>query len=79
MNAFSADLSKKCKAFVKAHWGKDGLSEVHERPVSWVLYQANPHLKALRRKQKDLPLIAIRGETNRVRLQLSTEKPPRGC
>ena len=67
-------LSKKCKAFVVSHWGMDGLAQVMERPVSWVLYEANPHLKQLRRKRKRLPLIAVRGEVNRIHLALSTEK-----
>jgi hypothetical protein len=71
------ELSKKCKAFVKAHWGKDGLEQVMERPVSWVRHEANPHLKQLRRKRKDVPLIAVRGTRNRIHLALSTEK--RGC
>ena len=68
------ELSKKCKQFVVAHWGKDGLTQVMERPVTWVLHEANPHLKQLRRKQKDVPLIAITGTTNRIHLALSTEK-----
>ena len=68
------ELSKKCKQFVISHWGKDGLEQVMERPVSWVRHEANPHLKALRRKQKHLPLILVRGDTNRIQLALSTEK-----
>jgi len=68
------ELSKKCKEFVIAHWGKDGLTHVKERPVSWVRHEANPHLKQLRRKHKGLPLIAVRGTTNRIHLALSTEK-----
>ena len=75
----AAELSKKCRAFVKAHWGKDGLLLVQERPVSWVRHEANPHLKTLRRKQKGLPLIAVHGEVNRVKLQLSTEQRKRGA
>ena len=70
------ELSKKCKAFVVSHWGKDGLAEVMERPVSWVRHEANPHLKQLRRKRKDLPLIAVHGSTSRIHLALSTE--PKG-
>ncbi|MBI3021539.1 MAG: hypothetical protein HYY90_04105 [Candidatus Omnitrophica bacterium] len=70
----SPELSKKCKQFVISHWGKDGLEQVMERPVSWVRHEANPHLKHLRRKRKDLPLIAVRGSTNRIHLALSTEK-----
>ena len=70
------ELSKKCKAFVISHWGLDGLKQVKERPVSWVRHQANPHIKLLRRKQKHLPLIAIRGTINRIHLELSTEKAP---
>ena len=68
------ELSKKCKKFVMAHWGKDGLAQVMERPVSWVRYEANPHLKQLRRKRKDLPLIAVHSGVNRIHLHLSTEK-----
>ncbi len=71
------ELSKKCAAFVKSHWGKDGLKQVKERPVSWVRHEANPHLKQLRRKRKDLPLIAVRGTRNRIHLALSTEKKGR--
>jgi len=73
----STELSKKCRRFVLSHWGKDGLEQVMERPVSWVLYEANPHLKDLRRKHKHLPLIAVHGDTNRIRLELSTESPRR--
>ena len=68
------ELSKKCKQFVISHWGKDGFIHVMERPVSWVRHEANPHLKALRRKRKDLPLIAVRGGAHRIYLALSTEK-----
>ena len=70
---FTPELSKKCKQFVVAHWGKDGLAQVMDRPVSWTLYQANPQLKLLRRKRKDIPLIAVRGMRNRIHLELSTE------
>ena len=72
------ELSKKCKQFVISHWGKDGLEQVMERPVSWVRREANPHLKLLRRKQKHLPLIAVHGETSRIYLHLSTEKLKKG-
>ncbi len=68
------ELSKKCEAFIKAHWGKDGITQVKDRPVSWVRHEANPHLKHLRRKRKGLPLIAVKGEFNRIYLALSTEK-----
>ena len=68
------ELSKKCKQFVVAHWGKDGLTQVMERPVSWVRHEANPHLKLLRRKQRNVPLISVKGTTNRIHLALSTEK-----
>ena len=69
------ELSKKCKQFVMAHWGKDGLAQILERPVSWVRHEANPHLKQLRRKQKKaLPLIEVTGTTNRIHLALSTER-----
>ncbi|OGW91720.1 MAG: hypothetical protein A3D28_04420 [Omnitrophica bacterium RIFCSPHIGHO2_02_FULL_63_14] len=68
------ELSKKCEQFIKAHWGKDGLAQVMERPVSWVRHEANPHLKQLRKKQKDVPLISVRGTINRIHLALSTEK-----
>ena len=73
---WNAELSKKCRKFVVSHWGPDGLTQVRERPVSWVRHEANPHLKALRRKQKRLPLIAVRGGTNRIYLALSTERKP---
>lgn len=72
-----AELTKKCKAFVKAHWGKDGLTQIQERPVSWVRHEANPRLKVLRRKSKNVPLIAIHGTANRIELALSTEKKRR--
>ena len=68
------ELSKKCRAFVLSHWGKDGLTQIMERPVSWVRHEANPHLKQLRRKQKGLPLLAVRGGENRIEVALSTEK-----
>ena len=68
-----AELSKKCKQFVIAHWGTDGLAHVKERPVSWVRHEANPHLKQLRRKHKKLPLISVQGTVNRIYLTLSTE------
>ena len=69
------ELSKKCEAFIKAHWGKDGIAQVKERPVSWVRHEANPHLKQLRRKhKKPLPLIAVTGTVNRIHLALSTER-----
>jgi hypothetical protein len=71
------ELSKKCKAFVKAHWGKDGLVQVKERPVSWVRHEANPHLKQLRRKRKDVPLLAVHGTKSRIHVYLSTEKKGR--
>ena len=70
----NAELSKKCKRFVISHWGRDGLIQVMDHPVSWVRYAANPQLKLLRRKHKQLPLIFVRGETNRIYLALSTEK-----
>ncbi len=70
----TAELSKKCKQFVIAHWGKDGLDQVKERPVSWVRHEANPHLKALRRKHKRLPLIWVQGDIHRIRVGLSTEQ-----
>jgi len=73
--ALTPELSKKCRRFVLSHWGKDGLEQIMERPVSWVRHEANPHLKVLRRKQKDLPLISVRGEVNRIRVKLSTEAP----
>ena len=68
------ELSRKCRRFVVSHWGKDGLQQVMDHPVSWVRHEANPHLKLLRRKQKGLPLIAVRGTTSRIHLALSTEK-----
>jgi len=68
------EVSKKCRKFVMSHWGQDGLEQVRERPVSWVRHEANPHLKQLRKKQKDTPLISVRGTVNRIHLALSTEK-----
>ncbi len=68
------ELSKKCKEFVISHWGRGGLKQVKERPVSWVRHEANPHLKHLRRKRKNLPLISVEGGENRIYLHLSTEK-----
>ncbi len=70
----SPELSKKCKQFVISHWGKDGLQQLMDRPVSWVRHAANPHLKQLRRRRKNVPLIAVRGTTNRIHLLLSTER-----
>ena len=70
----SAELSEKCKKFVISHWGREGLQRVKEQPVSWVRHEANPYLKMLRRRRKDLPLIAVRGTMNRIHLALSTEK-----
>ena len=78
MSHLTANLSKKCRRFVLSHWGKDGLGHVQEQPVTWARYQANPHLKILRRKQKRLPLIAVRGGVNRVHLELSTERSKHG-
>jgi len=69
----SADLTKRCKDFILAHWGKEGLKAVESQPVSWVRHQANPQLKQMRRKDKDVPLINVRGEANRIFLALSTE------
>ena len=69
-----AELSPKCKQFVLAHWGQDGLKRVLERPVSWVRHQANPQLKHLRRRHKKLPLITVHGAVNRIQLTLSTER-----
>ena len=74
----ATDLSKKCKQFVIAHWGKDGLMHIKERPVSWVRHEANPQLKQLRRRHKNVPLIAVHGETSRIYLHLSTEKLKKG-
>jgi len=74
---FTPEVSKKCKAFVVAHWGRDGMAQVMDRPVSWVRHEANPQLKVLRRKRKGLPLIAVRGGENRIHLALSTEKKGR--
>jgi hypothetical protein len=79
MSKLHADLSEKCRRFVLSHWGKDGLDEVQERPVTWALYQANPHLKLLRRRQnKKLPLITICSGANRIHLALSTERRTHG-
>jgi hypothetical protein len=70
----SAELSPKCKKFVLAHWGQDGLNQMKERPVSWVRHKANPQLKVLRRKRKNVPFIAVQGTVNRIHFKLSTEK-----
>ena len=69
----NAELTKKCKQFILAHWGRDGLTQIADRPVTWVRHEANPHLQHLRRKQKALPLIKIHSEVNRIHLALSTE------
>ena len=46
------------------------------REIAWALYEANPHLKLLRRQRhQQLPLITISGGINRIRLALSTERP----
>ena len=68
------ELSKKCKQFVKAHWGQGGLKQVMDHPVSWVRHEANPQLKLLRRKHKDVPLLTVQGTLNRIHVYLSTEK-----
>ena len=68
------ELSKKCKEFVMAHWGQDGLHQVMDHPVSWVRHEANPQLKLLRRKRQNVPLIAIHPTESRIHLALSTEK-----
>ena len=78
MKLRQTELSKKCRAFVVAHWGKGGLKEVKERPVSWVVYQANPRLRQLRRTRKNVPLLSVRGEVNRIRVELSTERKGTG-
>ncbi|HEX9780978.1 MAG TPA: hypothetical protein VGB20_07170 [bacterium] len=69
-----AELSKKCRGFIRSHWGRDGLAQVRERPVSWVRHEANPHLKHLRRKHRNIPLISVQGTPDRIILQLSTER-----
>ena len=71
---FTPELSKKCRAFIKAHWGTHGLKEISERPVSWVRHEANPQLNKLRRRRKDIPLLAVRGTSRRIHVALSTEK-----
>ena len=68
------ELTKKCKQFVMSHWGKDGLKQVMDHPVSWVRHEANPHLKLLRRKRKNVPLLSVKGSVNRIHVALSTEK-----
>ena len=73
---FTPKLSNECKKFVMAHWGKDGLQQIMDHPVSWVRHEANPQLKLLRRKQKGLPLIAVHSTVNRIQLALTTEKRP---
>jgi len=73
MGMLQAELSKKCRKFVRAHWGAEGINQVRERPVSWVRHEANPQLKALRRKHKGLPLISVQPGVHRIHLALSTE------
>ena len=68
------ELSKKCRRLVVSHWGTDGLIQIMERPVSWVRHEANPHLKQLRKKQKGLLLLDVRGGLSRIHVALSTEK-----
>ena len=67
-------ISKECQQFVVSVWGKNGLQQVKERPVSWVRHEANPQLKLFRRKDKSLPLIDVQGTVNRIYLRLTTEK-----
>lgn len=68
------ELSKKCRKFLITHWGMDVLKVVREHPVSWTRHEANPYLKGLRRKHKNIPLIRVRGTSNRIHLALSTER-----
>ncbi len=72
------ELSTKCRQFVISHWGENILQQVNERPVSWVRHEANPYLKSLRRKKKNVPFIVAHGDANRIELYLSTEKRKRG-
>ena len=72
-------LSKKCKEFVVSHWGRYGLLQVQDRPMSWVRHEANPQLKLLRRKHKSLPSICVEADQNRIRLELSTERRKHGA
>ena len=74
----TTDVTKKCRKFIVFHWGTDGLKQLQERPVTWVRHEANPRLKTLRRTQKTLPLILVRGEVNRIHLELSTEHKKAG-
>ena len=69
----NADLSKRCQQLIKCYFGSTGLESAKQRPVTWVLHEANPQLKTLRRKDKHVPLIAIKGSANRIYLELSTE------
>ena len=71
--ALTPEMSKLCHKFILAHWGDDGIEQVREHPVTWALYEANPHLKVLRRRDKRLPLITVSGDVNRIHLALSTE------
>ena len=68
-----ADMSKRCRAFIMNYFGQTGVEAAKQRPVSWARYEANPQLKSLRRKDKNVPLIAIKGGVNRIYLELSTE------
>ena len=74
----TTELTKKCKQFVISHWGKDGLEQIKERPVTWVRYRLNPQLRLLRRKKKDVPLITLESHVNRIKLALSTEHEKAG-
>ena len=70
----NADLSKRCAELIKNYFGASGLESARQRPVTWVRYEANPQLKTLSRKAgKHLPLISIKGEVNRIHLELTTE------
>lgn len=75
-SALTPEMSKLCRNFILLHWGDDGIEQVQKHPVTWALYEANPRLKVLRRtRRQKLPLITISGGINRIRLELSTERP----
>ena len=66
-------LSEQCRKFVVAQWGQAAIKQIQDRPVSWVRHEANPQLKLMRRKHKNVPLIEVTASANRIQLHLSTE------
>ena len=56
----------------------DAAEAIQADPAILQLIEANPPLKQLRKKNKGMPLIAVRGTVNRIHLALSTEKDGKG-